>query len=601
MVLSLSGDLGQAALDEYFKQGFSASSLTNQYKTEDIIRALMTNQPGTTLTPDEDFVRYVPFQASMLHLGWYYRLDTHRYWQEPVTVVVGDTVDDFCLYYCLSRLHEGVFWLPKKWLDEHERRRVNNLRLRRKGRSGRDYPENARVAQAIVRLLYRSIDSGRHEKRIELRSMSLSSADLRQSLRIMARAHWGGPAEFSERADVRVLSDSSTECIARVIEENNYVNQQEMVFIQGRSVGRVATPKPKNFSLVDPARHTWMTSLQISEYVPPPLPFLGGQVAPTPESRVATDGIVYLCPAIGYFGGDVDAILIRPHLVIVSPREIIRQYFAEAGLEIRPSDKGNYLADTIDRFGDLEAAAKFIGQAETRSVLDLFSLTKRSADDGHVVFLQEERRAFLNYDGVKGCVGEENAAPLIDELIGKDVLRRGLIFLCIRCRLASWYDLAGLTTEFTCRRCGLRQQFTKANWKSPEEPRWYYALAETIYQCHTHNSYLTILALDYLRQRSKESFEYLPEIDVVNFPKKSEKHEIDLACLLDGRIVLGECKTESLKPSHTNKYEALARSLGRRPDEIVFATSQKEVSEVFRLKVNGILGGIILSGNDLLN
>jgi len=27
-------------------------------------------------------------------------------------------MEDFCLYYCLSRLHDGIFWLPKKWLDE---------------------------------------------------------------------------------------------------------------------------------------------------------------------------------------------------------------------------------------------------------------------------------------------------------------------------------------------------------------------------------------------------------------------------------------------------------------------------------------------------
>lgn len=616
MVLSQSGDLDPPTLEEYTKQGVSATTLPDDYKTEDMVEAVMRggvdptdlkvkkdladqfkDEPGASWTPDEDFVMHMPFQASMLHLGWYYRLDTHRDWEEPVTVVIGDSVDDFCLYYCLSRLHGGVFWLPNKWLDECERRRVNNLRLRRRGRPTRPYTQTASVADVIVRLLYRAIDFGQHEKSIELRSVTLDAEALKRTLRIMDRVHWGG--EFSSHARVKSLSDKSTECIVRVIEANNYSNQQDMVFIHGKSVGRVATPKPKNFSFIDPANHRWMTSSQITEYTPPPLPFLGAQVALTHESRVATDGIVYLCPSIGYFGGDIDAILARPQLVIVPPQEIMRQYFAEAGLEIQPSDKGNYLSDTIDRFGGLEAAAKFIAEPDTRGLLDLFALIKKSAADGHVVFLREEGRAFVNYDGVNGCVGNDKAAPLIDELIAKDILRRGLIFLCIRCRLASWYDLAALSTEFTCRRCGQKQQFTKANWKMPEEPRWYYALAETVYQCQTHNSYLTILALDYLRKRSKESFHFLPEIDVINFPR-GERHEIDVACLLDGRIILGECKTEPLRPSHADKYEALAVALMRRPDEIVFATTREEVSEAFRLKVGRISGATILTGKDLL-
>jgi len=618
MVLSQSGDLNKPALDEYAKQAVSSTVLPSAYKTEDMVESVMRgsvdptdlklkkaladalqDEPGAW-SPDEDFVGHMPFQASMLHLARYYRSDIHRDYQEPVTVVVGDTVDDFCLYYCLSRLHDEVFWLPKKWLDECERRRVNNLRLHRRGRPTRDYSENARVASAVVRLAYRVIKFGHSEKQIELRSMSLSTDDLKRSVAAMDRNHWGARGELTSHARVVVLADTSTECVARVIEENNYMNQQEMVFINGKSVGRVATPKPKNFSLVDPASHRWLTSLQISDYTPPHLPFLGSQVALTHESRIATDGIVYLCPGIAFFGGDIDVNLTRPELVMVSAREILRQYFAEAGLEIRPSDKGNYLTDTISRFGGLSPAANFIGDSKTRGILDLFLITK-SAKGGYVVYLQEEKRAYISYDGVKNCVGEDTAARVIDELVGKDILKRGLIFLCTRCRLSSWYSLADLTTEFTCRRCSHRQQFTKTNWKAPEEPRWYYALAETVLQCYTHNSYLTILALDHLKGKSKDSFQYLPEIDVINFPAQGDMHEIDIACLVDGRVVLGECKTERLRPSHTDKYEALAKALVRGPDEVVFATSHEQVSQAFLQKIGGIPRSSLLTGKDLMN
>jgi hypothetical protein len=618
LVLSQSGDLDKEASDEYAAQGVAVETLPDDYRTEDMVTALLQGSVDTAdirlkkalaeqlppdqsapWTPDEDYVGQMPFQASMLHLARYYLLSTHRDWEEPVTVVIGDAVDDFCLYYCLARLHDGAYWLPKAWLDDSDRRRRNNIRLHRNGRPTRDYSETASVANAILRTIYKAVGYGQDGKRINLLSASLGQDELRRELRTLDRIHWGIAGNLSRHADIKPLESSSTNCVARIIEQNNYTNQQDMVFIGGRSVGRIATPKPKNFSVVDPSNHRWMTSFDISQYSPPPLPGLGAQIAPTHESRVAIDGIVYMCPGIAYFGGDIDVALTRPQLALVSAQEILRQYFAEAGLEVKPSDKGNYLSDTISRFGDLATAASFIRSGESRAILDLF-MTEKSTDDGRVVHLQAESRAFVNYDGVHQCVGS-NATGVVDHLVGKDILRRGLVFLCLRCRLASWYDVAELTSEFTCHRCSLKQQFTKANWKSPDEPRWYYSLAETVYQCYTHNSYLTILVLDHLRQRAKTSFQYLPEIDVLNFPKPGEIHEIDVACLVDNRIFVGECKTEALKPTHTKKYETLATMLPRRPDGIVFATTHQAVSSAFQQAAAGIAGSLVLTGSELLS
>ena len=144
LVLSQAGDLDPTALEEYGKQEVSSIALPSNYPTEDMIEAVMRGSvdptdlklkrafadalqdESGTWSPDEDFVGSMPFQASMLHLARYYRLDTHRDYQEPVTAVVGDTVEDFCLYYCLSRLHDGVLWLPQKWIDDCQRRLVSN-------------------------------------------------------------------------------------------------------------------------------------------------------------------------------------------------------------------------------------------------------------------------------------------------------------------------------------------------------------------------------------------------------------------------------------------------------------------------------------------
>jgi hypothetical protein len=63
--------------------------------------------PGSSATND---LNIVPFRVSMLQLGLY-RSVRYEYWRERVVVVLGDTLQDFCLYYCLSRMRDRVVWV----------------------------------------------------------------------------------------------------------------------------------------------------------------------------------------------------------------------------------------------------------------------------------------------------------------------------------------------------------------------------------------------------------------------------------------------------------------------------------------------------------
>lgn len=53
-----------------------------------------------------------PFRASMLNLGLYYPIAARRKWEDSVVLILGDSLKDFCLYFSLSRLRPGVYWLP---------------------------------------------------------------------------------------------------------------------------------------------------------------------------------------------------------------------------------------------------------------------------------------------------------------------------------------------------------------------------------------------------------------------------------------------------------------------------------------------------------
>jgi hypothetical protein len=391
---------------------------------------------------------------------------------------------------------------------------------------------------------------------------------------------------------------TSTECVFRVFEEDNYSSSEPIVFLGKDAVTPFPTPRPRSFKEVKPYGHFWLTSLQIEGYVPPVLPDLGYKIASihgsASETRVAVDGIAYHCPNSSYFGSGINAQLVRPKIHLPNVLDLLNEYFAGIGVSVRPSDKGNYFLDTLTRFGGLNETGQFIKDRRTRQILEKFML-KKTSKNGSVIYLTNDQRAYLNFGAINAGIGDKLAsAKLIDKLVGGHVLERGCIFRCGRCRLSSWYSLDVLTSEFSCNRCSFRQQFTLEHWKQPAEPYWYYKLAETVYQFYFHNSHLTTQVLYKLQGESLSSFEYVPEIELVDFPEPGKKRELDIACIADGRIIIGEGKTEALRQRDVEKFEVLQKRLGKRPDEVVFATSLRTVSAEFRARALNVLGSRIL-------
>ncbi|MER5521281.1 hypothetical protein [Streptomyces sp. NPDC002763] len=594
-------------IEEISEAGFVTKRLPDTYKLTDVLNHVQGSQrpySGEHEQPhlDEHFLPNTPFGLSMLHLGQYYRADTHRSDKEPIVVVLGDTVEDFCLYYSMSRMHDGVTWLPQSWLRSSTKA-LNRARKRRaQEEEVEQFTLDQRAARELVNIAFSLIRYGHSDKRVQLCSMSLSQRQL-----VAYRTQIGRISVFpADRVVAKIkcapIESVSTSCVLRVYETDNYVNHRSMVFVDGKSVSPFDTPKPKSFSSIRLPDHYWLTSLQIEGYQPPSLPTLGPKLAnlhnSTTESRVANDGIAYLCPNSMIFGSDLDAILARPKIEMLDTMSLFDTYFEGVGIKVRYSDKGNYFNDTLRRFGGLDATGKFIKAAATRSILDKF-MSKKVAEGGNIIHLENDQRAYLNLDAIASSLGDEKAAAdLVDDLVGKQVLQRGYIFQCERCRLVSWYGIDMLTTQFTCNRCSLSQQFTRGHWRSPVVPHWYYKLAETVYQFYRHNSHLTAQVLYKLKTESKAAFHYAPEIDLVNFPRRGKSREMDVACIVDGVIVFGECKTDSLKAEALEKFIALAEMPLRNPARVIFATTQP-VSDEFKDQMNKVPNAELMVRSDL--
>jgi hypothetical protein len=616
---SRAGAVTQHFIDEIKRKGVADNSYPSSLNDNDYVLSLergeedMRAQRAISVAlgassekyPETDFLRHLPFKISMVELARYYRIDTHQD-EENLIVVIGDEVADYCLYYCLSRIHDGVYWLPDNFL-----RNANTKVEKNKSRADGEiekFTDTEEFAASLAMAYFSKANYGNTPKRISITSTSLNDEQLQLRKLWMGNICWLSKDEFLAIIVVTPLPELPVNCVGRVIEINNYANQQDMVFQDGRSVGRLNTPKPKNFRHVDPTKHKWITSIEIDGYRPPVLPFLSKDIIEslptTYDTRVAVDGLVYFCPNIAYFGGDIDTNTVRPTLRLVAETEIFAKYFGHSGYEIELSDKGSYLKDTIERFGSLQAVASFFRVKHNRDIFDQYLYTKAQAKaqaDSEVIYLDTEKRTYLSFGAFSRMLDEPaKATGLIDELIAKDILRRGLIFQCSRCRLAAWYDIEEISREFKCKRCDLVQLFSQRNWKSAEEPRWYYSLVETVYLCYASSSYLTALSLDKLRQQSKEAFHYLCEADVKNFPEQGKKKEIDILAISDGKLILGECKDCIPKAKDLRKYQLLQSRLKLKPDKFILSTTATTVAADVHNELAKLRNADVLLRSDLM-
>jgi hypothetical protein len=540
----------------------SVSALIELTVTGDI-RAAQAARPDSTVF--NALAGSIPFNLSMLQLGLY-RSTHYQYWLEPLVVVVGNTFEDFCLYYCLSRLRDRVVWMlpsiTEKALGSNPDSPIS--------RSEMSFMFQVRNAE-----MSHKFEGGTASVTYSLTSDQIDKV-IQQLSRVGARQYAG---EVRKITDIRPLIGFPL----AAVERDNFQRDVSVQLAEDTSVSPFNTPKPKHFEPIHPYKHRYITQLSVVGEAPPKHYNLGtwtisDRRLTTGEARIGREGPAYFCPNVGYFGGDIDTVLVRPRLHLAPLLSILKKLALDKGYECRPSDKGIFADASISKWGGLEEIGAFLRSGPYRSLMSKFLDTSESAN-GEGVYLDDHRR-YLDFAAIKAIVGNA-ATSLIDELISKEVLYRGFIFLCSYCRNADWFSIGDITQEFKCRRCGRRQVYTTRNWKQPEEPAWFYKLDELIYLGYRHGMVVSLLALDYIRKKSEQSFTFTTDCEFWK-PKASKPGvEADLFCVPDGVLTVGEAKKEnalgdstSAETAKIRKYKHLVTGLSAK--QVVFATLRED-------------------------
>lgn len=146
----------------------------------------------------------------------------------------------------------------------------------------------------------------------------------------------------------------------------------------------------------------------------------------------------------------------------------------------------------------------------------------------------------------------------LQDLVELSVMRMGMSVTCPRCRMKPWIEVERLKQAGMCPGCGSAMPLVT-------ETPWSYTLNPLVHHCVNHRMFAVWQALSYLSPRFG-SFFYTPssELHFTQPINDDSKREVDVLCVTDGELLLGEVKTGGLHEKDFLDFAAISAAI--RPD-----------------------------------
>ena len=489
-----------------------------------------------------------------------------RRFELPTVVVVGDTVQDFCLYHALYWQHGRALWLPSWFTTEDD---PSALRLMT---AIREAESNGRIE---------------HNERLSFVSFSVAKT-LLKDLKQKVSSHI-----YRTQLTIDDIVPNTVawwlEYPSRLYAEGNLGDVTTHLLLNNNLPEAFDSPLPRRLSPANPLSHRWIVDLTFLDNFVPRHPALGQRIVTgsnMADVRTGREAVSYMCPGMLVMGHYMETNMLRPHIHVPDADEVFRIVLEDCDYRVTTSDKGRYEATTVQKFGGISMAGYALWSQERRTLLmkflDKSDSVKGVVDEG--VYLKSDQRRYMDFASIRKIMNDDVLSyNLIDEYIEKGVLYRGYIFVCENCSDAAWHSIADVDQTFTCRRCGLKQVYKHQHWKMPNEPLWYHKLDEMVYLMLKNNGHVPLLTLEKLRLAYKESFLFCHELRI--FPHEGHKAflEMDICCIVNGKLCIGEAKSSGdlkgdLSEVRTaERYRDMALKIGA--TVVVFSTTANAWSE----------------------
>jgi len=244
------------------------------------------------------------------------------------------------------------------------------------------------------------------------------------------------------------------------------------------------------------------------------------------------------------------------HQLITAP--VINGRAQETSLRaIRFNDSGNKLAAFIkafkNNFHDIDEFFTDIFWVETFEYL--ITNNKQAGDAINFRQLKERCIDKLKEKGItlkdkdESFENEENLESglkaTIERLCSYQVFFKGFNLKCPTCSSTFWYHINDIGESIKCKGC-------LSELTIPVESNFYYKLNDLIKnnifntKNHRDGNLTVIRTLISIKNQSKIDFAYLPQIDILKNYRNSKPYtDLDIVCIADGKLVIGEAKHTS--------------------------------------------------------
>ncbi|MER7179119.1 hypothetical protein ABT404_06495 [Streptomyces hyaluromycini] len=496
----------------------------------------------------------------------------------PTVWVVGESAEDHALAMLCDRLYRHAVWIPPRLLAD-----------------GGPYTEAVKAA------LYAFHGMGRLPALpILLASASQSQDDLQawaeelnrpfNEMAMIAGDGLPGPADITKAKAVTLTELAAHDGTLLLADPGAYQISQRAPTSQERESISLLTPlqvpEAQAAAHLGAEMH-WYVDVWLPRHTLPARTALPGSCLtqdtggfPDTVARAARSTLSFISANMGF--ATPDNRHARPLLHFPSADRVFEELAGARGATVKRSSAGLRAAIAVEMWGSYKALAADLS-GPVRTVLDSFLPPAKQRDGNYGPGYAIRGNGYVALEDIQKTLGSgtfDTSRDLVDRLLAANVLRRGLLLNCARCRFEAFYRIEQVGAAFDCEACGHTSALTRGRWYAKDaEPHWYYALDQVVQDLLQQHGDVPLIAAQQLRQGAF-SVLWSPELAVTD---AEGEIEIDLCLIIDGRIVVGEAKSNHTLKAGNGTREAAARLVHAAQllsaDEIVLATSRKAWSK----------------------
>ena len=279
--------------------------------------------------------------------------------------------------------------------------------------------------------------------------------------------------------------------------------------------------------------------------------------------------------------------------VVPTVMQVFETLFRDGGfMRFQESNHAQYQKAFVKRAGELAVACHLLRDSPYREFLRLMSNCKADATLPGWLMKNPTRRSMHQLAICKALripISERtddslNTTEMLPDearrLIALELMERGFQLSCSLCSAKLWYRAEDVGQTFTCHRCYEEQRLNT-------NPFWLYKLPEVIFQFFDHDADVPLLALFHLQKKSTQHFQYVLDSEFFRSSDDKKGQNIDFACLSDGRVYIGEAKSNNdIESKQFKIYQYLADRLSI--DGFVFATTAEEWNPSTLTRIEGL-------------